>query len=199
MHAAFGTENFDGYFDSDFASIIYADISFQELSPYADVPNSVTLVTLTPVGNSGAVIHEADINIAPGTKNNIVLVGEPGNLLFVSLLNDGRPLETFPTIRILNASVSTEFLDVYILPPGTSIDDTLIPQIRGIPSFANTGFSAVFEGMVELTITLFGEITPIAPPVILDLANGDTVDTVIVDTVNPGLVELLIVDFQAAP
>ena len=53
--------------------------------------------------------------------------------------------------------------------------------------------------MVELTITLLGEITPIAPPVILDLANGDTVDTVIVDTVNPGMVELLIVDFQAAP
>ncbi len=199
LHAAFGTENFDGYFDSDFASIIYADIGFQELSPYADVPEAVTLVTLTPVGNSGAVIHEADINIAPGTKSNIVLVGETGSLLFAFLLNDGRPRETFPIIRILNASVSTEFLDVYLLPPGTSIEDTLIPQVPGLPSFANTGFSATFDGMLELTITLPGEKTPIAPPVILDLANGDSVDTVIVDTVNPGMVELLIVDFQAAP
>jgi len=199
LHAAFGTENFDGYFDSDFANILFADIGFQELSPYADVPQAVTLVTLTPVGNSGAVIHEAELNIAPGTNSNIVLVGEPGSLLFAFLLNDGRSLETFPTIRILNASVSTETLDVYMLPPGTSIDDTLIPQISGIPSLANTGFIATFEGMLELTITLPGEKTPIAPPVILDLANGDTVDTVIVDTVNPGLVELLIVDFQAAP
>ena len=199
VHAAFGTENFDGYFDSDFTSIIYADIGFQELSSYADVPKSVTLVTLTPVGNSGAVIHEADVTFSASTKSNVVLVGEPGSPLFAFLLNDGRPLETFPTIRILNASVTTEFLDVYLLPPGTSIEDTLIPQVRGIPSFANTGFSAVFDGMVELTITLLGEITPIAPPVILDLANGDTVDTVIVDTVNPGMVELLIVDFQAAP
>ena len=199
LHAAFGTENFDGYFDSDFANILFADIGFQELSPYADVPQAVTLVTLTPVGNSGAVIHEAELNIAPGTNSNIVLVGEPGSLLFAFLLNDGRSLETFPTIRILNASVSTETLDVYMLPPGTSIDDTLIPQISGIPSLANTGFIATFEGMLELTITLPGEKTPIAPPVILDLATGDTVDTVIVDTVNPGLVELLIVDFQAAP
>jgi len=199
LHAAFGIENFDGYFDSDFANILFADIGFQELSPYADVPQAVTLVTLTPVGNSGAVIHEAELNIAPGTNSNIVLVGEPGSLLFAFLLNDGRSLETFPTIRILNASVSTETLDVYMLPPGTSIDDTLIPQITGIPSLANTGFIATFEGMLELTITLPGEKTPIAPPVILDLANGDTVDTVIVDTVNPGLVELLIVDFQAAP
>ncbi len=199
LHAAFGTENFDGYFDSDFASIIYADIGFQELSPYADVPAAVTLVTLTPVGNSGAVIHEADINIAPGTKNNIVLVGEPGSPLFAFLPNDGRPLETFPTIRFLNASVTTEILDIYMLPPGTSIEDTLLPYIRGLPSLLDTGFSAASEGMLELTITLLGEKTPIAPPVILDLADGDTVDTVIVDTVNPGMVELLIVDFQTAP
>ena len=199
MHAAFGTENFDGYFNSDFANMIYADIGFQELSPYADAPNGLTLVTLTPVGNSGAVIHEAELNIAPGTKSNIVLVGEPGSLLFAFLPNNGRPLETFPTLRILNASVSTELLDVYLLPPGTSIEDTLIPQIRGLPTFADTGFSGTSTGMLELTITLVGEKTPIAPPVILDLANGDTVDTVIVDTVNPGMVELLIIDFQAAP
>jgi hypothetical protein len=53
--------------------------------------------------------------------------------------------------------------------------------------------------MLEVTITLVGEKTPIATPVILDLANGDTLDTTIVDTVDPGLVELVIVDFQPAP
>jgi hypothetical protein len=199
LHAAFGTENFDGYFDSDFTSIIYADIGFQELSSYADVPKAVTLVTLTPVGNSGAVIHESDIAFSAGTKSNVVLAGVPGSPLFLFLLNDGRPVETFPIIRILNASFTTEPLDVYFLPPGTPIEDAIIPQIRGIPSLADTGFNVISVGMLELTITLAGETTPIAPPVILDLANGDTVDTVIVDTVNPGLVELLIVDFQAAP
>ena len=198
-HAAFGTENFDGYFDSDFTSIIYADIGFQELSSYADVPKAVTLVTLTPVGNSGAVIHEADVAFSAGTKSNVVLAGLPGSPLFLFMLNDGRPVETFPIIRILNASLTTEFLDVYLLPPGTPIEDAFIPQIRGIPSLSNTGFAPISEGMLELTITLTGDKTPIAAPVILDLANGDTVDTVIVDTVNPGMVELAIVDFQAAP
>ena len=86
-----------------------------------------------------------------------------------------------------------------MLPPGTPLEDANIPQIRGIPSLANTGFNATSDGMLELTITLLGEKTPIAPPVILDLANDDTVDTIIVDTVNPGLLELAIVDFQAAP
>ena len=198
-HAAFGTENFDGYFDSDFTSTIYADIGFQELSSYADVPQVVTLVTLTPVGNSGAVIHEADVTFSASTKSNVVLAGLPGSPLFLFLVNNGRPVETFPIIRILNASLTTEILDVYLLPPGTPIEDAIIPQISRIPSLSDTGFSATSEGMLELTITLAGETTPIAAPVILDLANGDTVDTVIVDTVNPGMVELAIVDFQAAP
>ncbi len=199
FHAAFGTENFDGYFNSDFANIIYADISFQELSPYADVPNAMTLVTLTPVGNSGAIIHEAEISVAAGSKSNVVLAGVPGSLLFLFLVNDGRPLETFPTMRFLNASLSTDFLDIYLLPPGTSIDDAIIPQVRGIPSLTNTGFNATSTGLLEVTITLLGEKTPIATPVIFDLADGDTLDTTIVDTVDPGLVELVIVDFQPAP
>jgi len=99
-------------------------------------------------------------------------------------------------MRIVNASVSTDFLDIYILPAGTSIDDIIIPQLRGLPSLTNTGFNAMSTGMLEVTITLVGEKTPIAAPVILDLANGDTLDTVIVDTVNPGTVELIVFDSQ---
>jgi len=199
LHAAFGTENFDGYFNSDFANIIYSDIGFQELSPYADVFDAVTLLTLTPVGNSGATIHEGDAIASAATKRTVVLAGVPGAPVFIQLLDDARPLETFPTIRILNASLSTDFLDVYLLPPGTSIDDAIIPQIRGLPSLTNTGFNATSTGMLEVTITLVGEKTPIAAPIILDLANGDTLDTTIMDTVDPGIVELVIVDSQAAP
>ena len=196
LHAAFNTGNFDGYFNSDFANIIYSDISFQELSPYAEVFDAVTLLTLTPVGNIGATIHEGDAVASAGTKRTVVLAGEPGALLFITLQDDARPLETFPTMRIVNASVSTDFLDIYILPAGTSIDDIIIPQLRGLPSLTNTGFNATSTGMLEVTITLVGEKTPIAAPVILDLANGDILDTVIVDTVNPGTVELIVFESQ---
>ncbi len=128
-----------------------------------------------------------------------MLAGLPGSPLFLFILNDGRPVETFPIIRFLNASVTTELLDVYLLAPGTPIEDAIIPQVSRIPSLSDTGFNATPEGMLELTITLAGEKTPISAPVILDLASGGTVDTVIVDTVNPGMVELAIIDFQAAP
>jgi len=196
LHAAFDTGNFDGYFKSDFTNIIYSDISFQELSPYAEVFDAATLVTLTPVGNSGATIHEGDVSASAGTKRTVVFAGVPGALFFIPLLDDARPLETFPIVRILNASFSTAFLDVYILPPGTPLEDLIIPQIRSIPTSADTGFAATSTGPLEFTVTLAGEKTPISTPLLLDLANGDIVDAIIVDTVNPGTVELIVFDSQ---
>ena len=196
LHAAFDTVNFDGYFNGDFANIIYSDISFQELSPYADVFDAVTPLTLTPVGNIGATIHEGDAIASAGNKSTVVLAGVPGALLFIPLLDDARPLETFPVVRILNASFTTAFLDIYLLPAGTPIDDIIIPQIRSIPTTADTGFAASSTGMLEFTVTLPGEKTPISTPLLLDLANGDTVDIVVLDTVNPGTVELVIFDSQ---
>ncbi len=199
LHAAFATANFDGYFDSDFSNLIYADIAFQELSPYADVPAVTTLLTLTPVGNSGATIHEDNVIVSAGSRRTTVLAGVPGGLLYFVLLDDARPLETFPVIRILNVSFSTEFLDIYLLEPGTPIDDDAIAQIRGLPTLFDTGFANSTEGLLELTITLFDDKTPIATPVILDLSNGDIFDIVIVDTVNPGTVEMVVFDNQQAP
>ena len=57
-------------------------------------------------------------------------------------------------MRVTNTSLNTEFLDVYMLTPGTPIDDITFPQVFGIPSLANSGFTAVSEGMRELTVTL---------------------------------------------
>ena len=199
LHAAFGTENFDGYFDSDFNNVIFPDIGFQELSPYADVASGTTLFTTTPVGNSGAMIHEADFSVAAHTRHTIVRAGQPGDVVFVDLFDNARPLETFPVMRILNVSLNTEVLDIYLEEPGTPIDDVIFPRFRGLPSGLDTGFSDAARGMQELTVTLFGEKTPIATPLTLDLANGDIFDIVIVDTVDPTMVEAVVFDSQLAP
>ena len=199
LHAAFGTENFEGYFDNDFTNMIYPDTAFQELSQYAEVTMATTHLTLTPVGNSGAVLHEGDLLTSAGSKRTIILAGVPGAPGFLISLDDARPLETFPVMRVLNTSLNTDFLDVYMLAPGTPIDDITFPQIFGIPSLANSGFTAVSEGMRELTVTLAGEKTPISTPVIIDLSDGDIYDIAIFDTVDPGLVDLVVIDSQLAP
>ncbi len=199
LHAAFGTENFDGYFDNDFTNVVFPDIAFQGLSQYAAVVTSTTPLTLTPVGNSGAVIHEGDVITQAGSRRTIVLAGVPGSLGFLALLDEARPLETFPVVRITNTALSTEFLDVYMLAPGTPIDDLVFPQLFGIPPLANSGFAASTAGMLEITVTVTGEKTPISAPVILNLSDGDVIDIAIYDTVDPGMVELIVFASLAAP
>ena len=199
LHASFGTENFEGYFDNDFTNIIFPDTAFQALSQYAEVTMATTHLTLTPVGNSGAVLQEGDVLTSAGSKRTIILAGVPGATGFLISLDDARPLETFPVMRVTNTSLSTEFLDVYMLVPGTPLDDIVIPQVIGIPSLLNTGFTAVSDGIHELTVTLSGEKTPISTPLMIDLSVGDVYDIAIFDTVDPGLVELAIFDAQLAP
>jgi hypothetical protein len=199
LHATFGIGNYDGYFDSDFANIIYPDVEFKETSPYAGVANATTLLTLTPVGNSGAVIHENNVIVSVNTRRTVVLTGTPGDLSFTFLLDDGRPLETAPFLRTLNASFNTQALDVYILEPGTPIADDTIALIQGITPGVNTGFFELREGMREITATLPGETTPVSESIVLDLANGDVFDIVVVDTVDPNMVELRIFDSYSLP
>ena len=194
LHAAFGVENVDGYFDRNFASLIYSAIGFQGLATYADVAAVNTTLTLTQVGNSGATIHEGDIFVAPTSKSTAVLGGTLAAPFFFIVVDDARPLETFPVVRLINMSVNTDPVNIYMLEPGTPIEETTLPAFSGFPARFDTGFFGAQVGLQEFTLTLVGETTPIATPLILDLANGDIVDIVIVDTVDPTMLEVVVFD-----
>jgi len=194
LHAAFGTGRVDGYLNSDFNNIVFPDIGISELSAYRDIDNAIIPLTLTDVGNSGARVHEQEIAIPSNSKHTILFGGAPGALLFTELTDDARPLETFPVVRFTNMSINTEFLNIYMLPPGTVITEDTTTRFSGFPSLVNTGFFGPEEGAHEITITLSGEITPISTPVTIDVVNGDIVDIVILDTADPAVVDVVIFD-----
>jgi len=199
LHTAFGTENFNGYFDDDFSNVIFPNVGFGELSGYADLTETVTPLTMTAVGDTNDVIHEVDVQFIGNTKRTLVLFGEPdglleGDLFTRPLLHDGRPLETFPVVRITSFSSNNDIVDVYEVDPGTVLDETVFPKFGGLVLALTTGFFDTDEGMREFVITERGEKDPISVPVVLDLANGDVVDMVILDTINPSMVELRIFD-----
>ena len=156
-------------------------------------------LAVTPVGNSGAIIHEGEVVSSLNNRRTVVLAGPPGDLAFGFLLDDARPLETFPQMRILNVAFGLEAVDVYILEPGTPIDDDAFALVRGLPPGLDTGFADLPVGMRELTVTLADETTPISAPVMVELANGDVIDVVILETVDPTQVELLVYDTHPAP
>jgi hypothetical protein len=202
LHAAFGTENFDGYFGEDFGNVIYPNVGFGELSNFVETTEILTPLTLTAVGDANDVIYEVNLQFIGNTRRTVVLFGEPdglleGDLFTRPLLHDGRPLATFPVVRITNFSTNIAVLDIYEVDPGTVLDETVFPKFGGSVLALTTGFFDTPEGLREFVITRNGEKDPISEPVVLDLANGNVVDMVILDTVNPSMVEMRV--FETIP
>jgi len=194
LHAAVGTGNLDGYFNDDFATLQFADIEFGELSPYVDFGFTTTNFTLTDVGNTGAVVVEETVASPTNSVRTLILGGPPGALVLRQVVDEARPLSTFPVVRVVNMSVNNDFLDVYVVPPGTVIDDDTDAQVTALPTLLDTGFFAADTGSSEIVVTALGETTPLAMPLGITTGNGGIVDVMIRDTVDPATVELVIIE-----
>ena len=195
LHASVATENVDGYFDMDFNDLKFPNVGYTELSAYTDIVNTITSVDLTAVGNIGAEILTDDIITGAGTITTLVLVGPAGNLFYNKLAEDGRPVSTFPIIRIANLAISYAFVDVYIEEPGTDINDVL-PRFLGLTTQMDTGFVPAMDGMRELTVTNVFTKDVISAPLLLDLSAEEVVSIGIFDTVDPAVVEAIVYDIQ---
>ena len=112
-------------------------------------------------------------------------------------MHDARPLEAFPVARITDLSSNVTSLDIYDVEAGTVLDDDVIARFGGAIPGISTDFFDVAAGMREFVLTLPGEKTPIATPLVIDFADGDVVDMIIVDTADPAVVELRV--FESLP
>lgn len=195
LHAAFGTENVDGYFNQDFADLKFPDVTHTELAAYQDIGNALSSVDLTAVGNTGAEILNSDILTLAGTRRTLILSGRPGNLFLNALVEDGRPVATFPIIRVANFAVNFDFVDIYLEDPGTDISEVL-PRFIGLPTQLDTGFVPVIDGLRELTLTTFFGDEAIATPILLDLSANEVISIGIFDTVDPLILEVIVYDVQ---
>jgi hypothetical protein len=194
LHAAIDIGRVDGFFNSDFATNVFPDVGFGEVSAYTDIGTIATTVTLTDLGNTGAIVHEEEISGSGNSKRTIVLGGASSTLLFKGLRDEGRPLETNPVMRITNTSLNSDVVTIYLLDPGTPITADERPVYAGLPVQVDTGFFGIESGIRELTITSFGTIEPISTPITIDVTNGDFADIVILDNVDPGVVDVVIFD-----
>lgn len=194
IHSSIANANIDAYVDMDFNNAVFSDVAFGELTNYIDIPIGTPDFSITQTGNPGMIFNENVLVITPNLKRTLHFGGAAGSEFFRIVVDEARPLSTFPVMRILNMSVNTDFVNVYIEEPGTEITDETLPAFFGLGTQADTGFFGPDAGTLEITITATDDVTPIAPPVSVDLANGDATDYVIHDTVDPNVLELRLVE-----
>jgi hypothetical protein len=195
VHAAFGTANIDIFRDEDFTAPIYSNLGFGETTGDLPVPVESVLYTYTAVGNPGAIIDE-DLQITtPGQRSSTILAGMQGSdLRRIFLIGNRRSLETHAKFRIIQAAANFDTLDFYLVDTGTDITD-LNPTIGGL-NFANgTDFVGQIANSYDIVLTVPDEKTLLLPPIRIDLVNGDVVELLIMDTVDPAVADVMVTRF----
>ena len=194
FHASQGTDAVDGYFADDLANRLYFNVGFGQVSPYVDIPTAGTNVTLTAVDDPTTTFIEDVVVVAPNARGTVILTGDSANLAYSFSLNNGRSVSSFPILRITNLGLSESAVDIYIVDPGTPIDDDVFPFFSFLSPPFDTSFFALDSGQRELVLTTAGQKTVIADPVTVDASNGNVFDLVILDTATAGQLELRQVD-----
>jgi len=195
VHAAFGTENIDIYRDDDFTAPVFSNLGFGETTGDLPFPAGAANYTYTPVGNPGVIIDEQMLVMAQGQRTSTLLAGLPGtDLLRIILIDDRRSIETHAKLRLVQAAANFDAMDLYLVDAGTDITD-INPLAANLTFPFVSDFGPTIPGNYDLILTLPGEKTVIAGPIRVDLVNGDVVELIIIDTVDPMIAEVAITRF----
>jgi len=179
----------DIYDDEMLTSQRVANHGFRDVTPNLDVAVGTNTFHYTPAGDTSAIIIETPLTAFGGQRYRFVAIGLAGDLNSLAFIPDVRAVETQVKVLPYNASNNFAFVDLYAVEPGTGIDDVL--PVRGALS---TGIAAspnsLPAGSFDLYLTSFAEKSILAGPYQIDVALGDVVDFVIVDTVDPAVLDI---------
>ncbi len=195
LHAAFGTENIDIYRDNDFTTAIFSNLAFGETTLDLEVPDGAVDYTYTAVGNPGAIINDLNQLIPAGRRVSAFLIGLQGSESRITLTDDRRSVETHAKLRLIQAAANFDTMDLYLVDAGTDIAD-VNPLAANLTFAFVSDFGPTIPGNYDLILTLPGEKTLIAGPIPLDLVNGDVVELLIIDTVDPMIAAVAVTRFQ---
>lgn len=191
IHAAFGTGNVDVAEAGEFSPPLVADLAFGESTADVDLAGGETEYTFTAAGNMGATLLEETLTNTTGLHYTRILAGPPDDLAVINQTASRRPFATNPRLGIIHAASNFEELDVYLLPAGEPITDNN-PGSSDVPFGTASSLSSLQSDNYELTLTLPDEDTIVGGPVALDLAAGDVVQALFLDTADPNVAEIVL-------
>jgi len=148
----------------------------------APSPNALVKVN-TVVGNS--LLVSANVTLKPGAQHSVFLTdnGSTPTLYNVSVLEDAQTpaASGHSEFRFLNQAPRTGPIDVYMIPAGTTMANT-IPICTNIPIGQTCGYVSFQSQPVTMVITPAGVTTPKYTSQPLGLTGGEVRTVVMVDS-----------------
>lgn len=188
----------DIYDDELLTSQRVAALAFPDVSAEIDIAPGTNTFYFTPTVGTGDVTLESSVSALAGTRYRLVATGAAGALFTSVGVPDRRPVETHAKLPFYHAANNFNFLDLYAVQAGQTIDDAF-PIRAAISPGAAPATAALAAGSYDIYVTEFGQKVVLAGPYRIDVTVGDIVDTIIVDNVDPAVLDVLFLSGGPTP
>ena len=188
----------DIYEDEMLTSLRVANHDYLDVSAELDVAVGALNFYYTPAGDTSAVLLESTFTTLGGLRYRTVATGMAGSLASVTSIPNITPVETHAKILPFQASNNFPFLDLYLVAPDVLIDD-VAPIRRALASGEVSVSGSLPAGTYDLYVTETNEKVSLAGPYRITVAIGDVVDLLIVDTVDPAVLDVLFLSGGPTP
>ena len=188
----------DIYDDEMLTSQLVANHTYLDVSDELEIAAAANTFYYTPSGPPTTVTLEETLTAFNGSRYRIVAAGVADAFSGIPLLPDRRPVESRAKLLLLQVSNNFDFVDVYAVEAGTSIDEAN-PVSFGLPARQSSATVALAAGSYDIYITELAEKVALAGPHRIDVVLGDVVDLIIVDTVDPAVLDVLFLSGGPTP
>jgi|GEM_PF-887856 len=192
LHAANDMGVTDVYDDEELMSRILTAHDFKDLTLATDIVAGDYRYLYTPTGDppgdASMVLLDTAFSPLNGVHYRIMATGSGGIYATANIPLNRRSVSTSVKLNLFSASNNVEFLNLYVVEPDASIEDTF-PFRPGIISRQPLTHSTMVAGSFDLYLTESLETDIIAGPFRIDTVLGDVLDLIIYDTVDPAVLE----------
>ena len=179
----------DIYADELLTSMLVANHMYRGVAAELPLAAGDNPVYYTPTGLTSPVLIESTIGFFGGLRGRVVAYGPVDALETKPYVPDRRSVETHAKLGIFNAAQNFEFISVYVMDAGTTIEDT-IPIRPAFPAGSVAPVVPLAPGSYDIYVTEFLQTEILAGPIRIDVALGDVLSGIIFDTVDPAVLAL---------
>jgi len=166
-------------------TLLAANIGQGTITPYGTLPASNDAAIDVTAATGGATLVDTNGTLLAGHQHSVFLTdnGAAPASYEVTILEDQQvaAAQGHSAFRFLNQAPKTGPVDIYMIPAGTTLANT-IPLVTALPVGATAGYISFTSQTVTMVITPTGVITPKYTSQTIPLIGGEVRTVLIVDT-----------------
>ena len=192
VHAAFELPALDVYDDDQLTSLVTSNLTFSSATPNLDASFESRTFYFTEAGSTAQILFDSAIaGSARGTFAEVYVIGSIDDASAIRVDPDRASLTGVVKLRLVHSAANLDSFDVHLVERGevpTEEDNPILfaPFYPSIPPDV-----LVLPGSYDLYVTEEGTQTTVSAALPLDVADGDVVSLIVVDTVDPAVVEVV--------